>query len=133
MGFNRYAGASCGRCGLGELGWNASFAADMPLKAPPTVVSRWICTPSSTCRSRMRTSRRAVSCDEHGPHTQILAGLSADVYKSKTGFINSSASTSYAGTTSGASRTIPVGSWMSSTGPSHERQIRAEWKFGVEY
>src|SRR5882724_10207753 len=89
MGFNRYAGALlASAAGLGvSLGVTASFAADMPLKAPPPVVEPLdMHAFFDASFKNAYITPRGLLVTNTGLTTQILAGLAGDVYKSKTGF-----------------------------------------------
>src|SRR5215470_593739 len=91
MGFNQYTGALlAGAAGLGmSLGVTASYAADMPVKAPPAPAAE------SDVHGFFDISfkndyitPRGLLVTNTGLTTQVLAGLGVDVYKNKTGFIN---------------------------------------------
>ena len=138
MGFNRYAGALlASAAGLGmSLGVNASFAADMPLKAPPTVVEPLdMHAFFDVSFKNAYITPRGLLVTNTGLTTQILAGLSADVYKSKTGFINSVSVYSYVWNDLWSKQNnSKVGSWNEfdwAVGMSVK--FAQNWKFGVEY
>src|SRR3954469_12522808 len=91
MGFNRYAGALlASAAGLGmSLGVTASYAADMPLKAPPPVVEPLdMHAFFDLSFKNAYITPRGLLVTNTGLTTQVLTGLSADVYKDKCGFIN---------------------------------------------
>ena len=138
MGFNRYAGALlASAAGLGmSLGVNASFAADMPLKAPPTVVEPLdMHAFFDVSFKNAYITPRGLLVTNTGLTTQILAGLSADVYKSKTGFINSVSVYSYVWNDLWSKQNnSKVGSWNEfdwAVGMSVK--FAQNWRFGVEY
>src|SRR5215472_15755699 len=95
MGFNRYAGALlASAAGMGmslvmSLGVTASFAADMPVKAPPAAPAE------SDVHGFFDISfkndyitPRGLLVTNTGLTTQVLSGLALDLYKDKNGFIN---------------------------------------------
>lgn len=138
MGFNRYAGALLGSAaGLGiSLGVTASFAADMPVKAPPPVVEPLdMHAFFDVSFKNAYITPRGLLVTNTGLTTQILAGISADVYKSKTGFINSVSVYSYVWNDLWSKQSHPnVGSWNEfDWAVGMTVKFAQNWKFGVEY
>src|SRR5690242_11940505 len=95
MGFNRYAGALLASAaglsmGLGmSLGVTTSFAADMPIKAPPPIVEPLdMHAFFDVSFKNAYITPRGLLVTNTGLTTQILGGIAADVYKNKSGFIN---------------------------------------------
>ena len=138
MGFNRYAGALlASAAGLGmSLGVTASFAADLPLKAPPPVVEPLdMHAFFDLSFKNAYITPRGLLVTNTGLTTQVLSGLSADVYKSKTGFINSVSIYSYVWNDLWSKQNnSKVGSWNEfdwAVGMSVK--FAQNWKFGVEY
>src|SRR2546423_7426863 len=90
MGFNRYAGALLASvAGLGmSLGVTASYAADMPLKAPPPVVEPLdMHAFFDASFKNAYITPRGLLVTNTGLTTQILAGLAAGASNMKNGFI----------------------------------------------
>jgi hypothetical protein len=140
MGFNRYAGALlASAAGLGmNLGVTASFAADMPLKAPPPVVEPLdMHAFFDVSFKNAYITPRGLLVTNTGLTTQILAGLAGDVYKSKTGFINSVSVYGYVWNDLWSKQrpTNPtVGSWNEfDWAVGMTVKFAQNWKFGVEY
>ena len=138
MGFNQYAGALlASAAGLGmSLGVTASYAADMPLKAPPTVVEPLdMHAFFDLSFKNAYITPRGLLVTNTGLTTQILAGISADVYKSKTGFINSVSVYSYVWNDLWSKQNDPkVGSWNEfDWAVGMTVKFAQNWKFGVEY
>ena len=141
MGFNRYAGALlASAAGLGmSLGVTASFAADMPIKAPPPVgepLDMHAFFDASFKNAYI--TPRGLLVTNTGLTTQILAGLSADVYKSKTGFINVVSVYGYVWNDLWSEqKPLPnknVGSWNEfDWAVGMTVKFAQNWKFGVEY
>src|SRR5215470_18970198 len=91
MGFNQYAGALlASAAGLGmSLGVTASYAADMPVKAPAPVVEPLdMHAFFDVSFKNSYITPRGLLVTNTGLTTQILGGIAADVYKDKSGFIN---------------------------------------------
>jgi hypothetical protein len=138
MGFNRYAGALLASvAGLGmSLGVTASYAADMPLKAPPPVVEPLdMHAFFDASFKNAYITPRGLLVTNTGLTTQILAGLAGDVYKSKTGFINSVSVYSYVWNDLWSKQNHPtVGSWNEfDWAVGMTVKFAQNWKFGVEY
>jgi hypothetical protein len=119
-----------------SLGVNASFAADMPLKAPPTVVEPLdMHAFFDVSFKNAYITPRGLLVTNTGLTTQILAGLAGDVYKSKTGFINSVSVYSYVWNDLWSKQNnSKVGSWNEfdwAVGMSVK--FAQNWRFGVEY
>ena len=93
MGFNRYAGALlAGAASLGiGLGVTASYAADMPVKAPPLAapVESDVHGFFDISFKNDYITPRGLLVTNTGLTTQVLSGLALDLYKDKGGFINS--------------------------------------------
>jgi hypothetical protein len=140
MGFNRYAGALlASAAGLGmSLGVTASFAADMPLKAPPPVVEPLdMHAFFDVSFKNAYITPRGLLVTNTGLTTQILAGLAGDVYKSKTGFINSVTVYGYVWNDLWSEQkptNKTVGSWNEfDWAVGMTVKFAQNWKFGVEY
>jgi hypothetical protein len=140
MGFNRYAGALlASAAGMGiSLGATASFAADMPLKAPPTVVEPLdMHAFFDVSFKNAYITPRGLLVTNTGLTTQILAGISADVFKSKTGFINSVSVYGYVWNDLWSEQrpsNPTVGSWNEfDWAVGMTVKFAQNWKFGVEY
>lgn len=141
MGFNQYAGALlASAAGLGmSLGVTASYAADMPLKAPPTVVEPLdMHAFFDVSFKNAYITPRGLLVTNTGLTTQFLSGLSADVYKSKTGFINTVSVYGYVWNDLWSEqKPTPnknVGSWNEfDWAVGMQVKFAQNWKFGVEY
>ena len=140
MGFNRYAGALlASAAGLGvSLGVTASFAADMPLKAPPPVVEPLdMHAFFDASFKNAYITPRGLLVTNTGLTTQFLSGLSADVYKSKTGFINTVSVYGYVWNDLWSEQkptNKTVGSWNEfDWAVGMTVKFAQNWKFGVEY
>jgi hypothetical protein len=139
MGFNRYAGALvAGATGLGmSLGVTTSFAADMPVKAPPppAVVPLDMHAFFDVSFKNAYITPRGLLVHNTGLATQILAGLSADVYKNPTGFINGISLYSYVWNDLWSKQGDPqVGSWNEfDWAVGFTVKFAQNWKFGFEY
>ena len=138
MGFNQYAGAllaSAAGLTMG-LGVTTSFAADMPIKAPPPVVEPLdMHAFFDVSFKNAYITPRGLLVTNTGLTTQILAGLSADVYKSKTGFIKSVSVYSYVWNDLWSEQNnSKVGSWNEfDWAVGMTVKFAQNWKFGVEY
>jgi hypothetical protein len=138
MGFNRYAGALLASvAGLGmSLGVTASFAADMPIKAPPPVVEPLdMHAFFDLSFKNAYITPRGLLVTNTGLTTQVLTGLSADVFKSKTGFINAVSVYGYVWNDLWSDQNHPkVGSWNEfDWAVGMTVKFAQNWKFGVEY
>ncbi len=140
MGFNRYAGALlASAAGMGiSLGVTASFAADMPLKAPPPVVEPLdMHAFFDVSFKNAYITPRGLLVTNTGLTTQFLAGLAGDVYKSKTGFINSVSVYGYVWNDLWSEQrptNHTVGSWNEfDWAVGMTVKFAQNWKFGVEY
>jgi hypothetical protein len=138
MGFNRYAGALlAGAAGLGmSLGVTTSFAADMPVKAPPPVVEPLdMHAFFDLSFKNAYITPRGLLVTNTGLTTQVLTGLAADVYKNKTGFINSVSFYGYVWNDLWSNQNHPkVGSWNEfDWAVGMTVKFAQNWKFGVEY
>jgi hypothetical protein len=139
MGFNRYAGALlAGAAGLGmSLGVTASYAADMPVKAPPQASA-----PESDVHGFFDLSfkndyitPRGLLVTNTGLTTQVLSGLALDLYKNKGGFINSVSVYGYVWNDLWSEQNHNrVGSWNEfDWAVGMTVKFAQNWKFGVEY
>jgi hypothetical protein len=140
MGFNRYAGALlASAAGLGmSLGVTASYAADMPLKAPPPVVEPLdMHAFFDLSFKNAYITPRGLLVTNTGLTTQVLTGLSADVFKSKTGFINAVSVYGYVWNDLWSEQkpsNNKVGSWNEfDWAVGMTVKFAQNWKFGVEY
>jgi hypothetical protein len=140
MGFNRYAGALlASAAGLGmSLGATASYAADMPLKAPPPVVEPLdMHAFFDLSFKNAYITPRGLLVTNTGLTTQVLTGLSADVFKSKTGFINAVSVYGYVWNDLWSEQkpsNNKVGSWNEfDWAVGMTVKFAQNWKFGVEY
>ena len=140
MGFNQYAGALlASAAGLGmSLGVTASYAADMPLKAPPTVVEPLdMHAFFDLSFKNAYITPRGLLVTNTGLTTQVLTGLSGDVYKSKTGFINAVSVYGYVWNDLWSEQkptNKSVGSWNEfDWAVGMTVKFAQNWKFGVEY
>jgi hypothetical protein len=138
MGFNRYAGALlASAAGLGmSLGVTASYAADMPVKAPPVVVEPLdMHAFFDLSFKNAYITPRGLLVTNTGLTTQVLTGLSADVFKSKTGFINAVSVYGYIWNDLWSDQSHPkVGSWNEfDWAVGMTVKFAQNWKFGVEY
>src|SRR4051794_34583509 len=91
MGFNKLASAVlAGALGVVAFGASASAADLMPVKAPPPppVVALDMHAFFDVSFKNAYITPRGLLVTNTGLTTQVLAGISADVYKDKAGFIN---------------------------------------------
>ncbi len=122
-----------GRCGLGDAAWGlrASFAADMPVKAPPPAVRADLDVHGFFDRlvqERLHHAARSAG-DEYRPdHASALAGLALDVYKNKAGFINSVSVYGDVWNDLWSEQNHPHGRLVERVrlGRRHDREVRAE-------
>jgi hypothetical protein len=140
MGFNRYAGALlASAAGFGmSLGVTASYAADMPLKAPPPVVEPLdMHAFFDLSFKNAYITPRGLLVTNTGLTTQVLTGLSADVYKDKFGFINAVSFYGYVWNDLWSEQkpsNNKVGSWNEfDWAVGMTVKFAQNWKFGVEY
>jgi len=141
MGFNQHTGALlAGAAGLGmslvmSLGVTASYAADMPVKAPPAAAESDVHGFFDISFKNDYITPRGLLVTNTGLTTQVLAGLGVDVYKNKTGFINLVTVYGYTWNDLWSEQNHPkVGSWNEfdwAVGMSV--RFAQNWKFGVEY
>ena len=138
MGFNRYAGALlASAAGMSmSLGVTTSFAADMPIKAPPPVVEPLdMHAFFDLSFKNAYITPRGLLVTNTGLTTQILSGLAADVYKNKSGFINSVSVYGYVWNDLWSEqKNSKVGSWNEfDWAVGMTVKFAQNWKFGVEY
>jgi hypothetical protein len=137
MGFNRLAPAFvAGALGVAGFGTAAS-AADLLVKAPPPppIVELDMHAFFDISFKNAYITPRGLLVTKDGLTTQILTGLSADVYKDKGGFINLVSVYGYVWNDLWSEQNHPtVGSWNEfdwAVGMSVK--FAQNWKFGVEY
>src|SRR5215470_5385947 len=138
MGFNRHAGALlAGAAGIGiSLGVTASFAADMPVKAPPAApVESDVHGFFDISFKNDYITPRGLLVTNTGLTTQVLSGLALDVYKDKFGFINTVSFYGYVWNDLWSDQNHPkVGSWNEfDWAVGMTVKFAKNWKFGVEY
>jgi hypothetical protein len=139
MGFNRYAGALlASAAGMGmSLGVTVSFAADMPVKAPPKAapVESDVHGFFDISFKNDYITPRGLLVTNTGLTTQVLSGLALDLYKDKGGFINSVSVYGYVWNDLWSEQNHNrVGSWNEfDWAVGMTVKFAQNWKFGVEY